>query len=541
MVARKTLAGVLATTVAGATLALTAAPASAAYVIDADDSKTANITAADLVGVGSDTSQHALKLLADAWNGGARTTYGQTFDVATFSALGGGHLPAPLTLDATGGEVVRPTGSGPGRNTLYDATRVSNVDFARSSSAPSEANFTRGQRAIPFAVDTVVVAVAGTNPVSGANPSLTLAQLRGIYQTCTIDSWNEVNPAYPNQPIEAFVPKQGSGTEAFFKTSVLPSGVTSYGDCVKDNVDGTPVQEHDAAIFAAKPNALVPFSKGRAELAGTVKVVAGGEATFKRNLYNVVRAEEANRADIQAFFGENGFVCSAAANPIIKAAGFDQLATAALGGVCGQVLNTSSSNFTLNTITTPSVAISGSGNAAGFNLTASLSSNPQAVGKVTFVEGATVLAKDVSIVSGRAVTTPLKLAAGAHAIKAIYTPGQSNFKGAESTATVTVAAAPAAKTKATITEGFPAKVKLAKKAKKVTVKGTVTVKGATGKVTVKKGKKTVATGTLKAGKAKVSLKNLKPGTHKLTISYAGDATHLEGTKAFTIKVVKAKK
>ena len=157
MSVRKSFGATLAAVVAGSALVMTAGPASAAYTPDSDDSKTTTITATDLVGAGSDTSQHALKLLADAWNGGARTAYGQSFDVASFSALGGGTLPAPLVLDAGGADVPRPTGSGPGRNTLYGSTRVSNVDFARSSGAPSAQQFTDGQRVIPFALDTVVV------------------------------------------------------------------------------------------------------------------------------------------------------------------------------------------------------------------------------------------------------------------------------------------------------------------------------------------------------------------------------------------------
>ncbi|MFC6044674.1 Ig-like domain repeat protein [Nocardioides hankookensis] len=521
---------------------MTAAPAMAAYAPDADDSKTTTITSTDLVGVGSDTSQHALKLLADAWNGGARTDYGQTFDVASFSALGGGTLPAPLVLDQGGADVPRPSGSGPGRNTLFGATRVSNVDFARSSSSPSAQNFTDGMRVIPFALDTVVVAVSGTSPVASFNPTLTLDQLKAIYKTCTLTNWHDVNAAYPSQPIEPFIPKSGSGTEDFFKKSgVLPSNDLTYGACVKDhtddsNADGTRVQEHDPGLFTLKPNAIVPFSKGRAALTnGAVKAVAGDEVAFKRNLYNVVRADEASRADIQAFFGEDGFVCSAAAHDIIKSAGFDQLATSALNGDCGKVLNAASSNYTINTVTTPTVAVTGAGTSAGYNLTATLTSDPTAVGTVTFSENGTELAADVPIVSGRAVSSPIKLAAGSHSVKAVYTPGASNFLGAEKTSTLVVKAP---KVKSVIAESFPAKVKLKKKAKTATVSGVVSVKGATGKVSVKLGKKVLKTVALKGGKAKVALAKLKKGAYKLTIAYAGDATHLAGTKTFTVKVVK---
>jgi ABC-type phosphate transport system substrate-binding protein len=539
MFVRKTLAGVLATTVVGTAMALTAGSASAAaYNPGPEDSKTSGITTTDLIGVGSDTSEHALKLLADAWNQGARDDYGQSFDVSTFGALGankttGDDLPAPLTVDSTSKALVRPNGSGPGRATLYGATKVSAVDFARSSGAPSPADFTNGMRVIPFALDTIVVAVAKSNPVAASNPTMTLAQLQGIYVTCTITNWNQVNPAYPNQAIEPFVPKTGSGTESFFKSKVLPTGTTSYGACVKDHTNdadptGTAVQEHDPAIFTAKPNALVPFSKGRAAIAGTVTAVTGSEVEFKRNLYNVVRQEDANRADIQAFFGENGFVCSAAANSLIKAAGFDQLATSALGGDCGLVLNAASSNFTLNTVTTPTVALTGAGSPSSYSLTATLTSTPAASGTVTFTEGDTVLAADVPIVSGRAVAGQLTLAAGSHDVTATFNPGASNFATASDTETVSVT------TTSKVSESFPATVAKGKKAK-----GTVTVTAdgatATGKVMIMEGSKTLKSASLKAGKATITLPKLAKGKHKLKAVYAGSDAVQSASKSFSIK------
>ncbi|MBZ5739725.1 Ig-like domain repeat protein [Nocardioides mangrovi] len=539
MLVRKTLAGVLATTVVGAALTLTAGSASAvAYSPGPEDSKTSGITTTDLIGVGSDTSEHALKLLADAWNQGARDDYGQTFDVDTFGALGankttGDDLPAPITVDSTGAALARPNGSGPGRATLYGTGKVSAVDFARSSGSPSAADFTNGMRVIPFALDTIVVAVGKSNPVAASNPTMTLAQLQGIYVTCTITNWNQVNASYPNQPIEPFVPKSGSGTESFFKSKVLPTGTTSYGACVKDHTSdadptGSAVQEHDPAIFTAKPNALVPFSKGRAAIAGTVTAVTGSEVEFKRNLYNVVRQEDANRADIQAFFGENGFVCSAAAQDLIKAAGFDQLATSSLGGDCGSVLNAASSNFTLNSVTTPEVSLTGAGSPSAYNLTATLTSTPAAVGSVTFTEGDTVLAADVPIVSGRAVTSPLALGAGSHDVTATFTPGQSNFAGAEDTETLVI------KASSKVKESFPATVAKGKKAK-----GTVTVKAdgatATGTVKIKKGSKTLASGKLKGGKVTITLPALKKGKNSLKVVYGGSSTVNGASKSFSIK------
>jgi hypothetical protein len=64
----------------------------------------------------------------------------------------------------------------------------------------------------------------------------------------------------------------------------------------------------------------------------------------------------------------------------------------------------------------------------------------------------------------------------------------------------------------------------------VSVKGVVTVKGSTGKVTIKKGKKVLKSATLKRGKAIVKLPKLKKGKHRIRAKYLGDAT-TEGSKS----------
>lgn len=536
MLGRKSLRAAISASLAGSVIAMTAGSAFAAYVADPDDSKPAPVSA-DLIGVGSDTSQHALKLLADAWNGGVKADYDATFDVASFSALGSVDLPAPIAKRDDGTAFPRPTGSGPGRAALYGAGRVSEVDFARSSGAPSATDFSNGQRALPFALDTVIPAVAGGNTHAAA--SLTLQDLRDIYVTCTKTTWADGTPIHP------YVPKSGSGTEGFFKGKVLPAGTTNYGACVKDHTDDarpdtTKVQEHDPALFTVDPLAIVPFSKGRAALAGAaVKVVGGDEVAFKRNLYNVVRVEEMTvNSPLDKFFGSNGFVCSAAAHDIIKAAGFDQLATPDHGGDCGKVLDTASSNFTLNEVVTTATSLTGTSASAGqLTLLAKVTGSTTPVGKVTFTEGEKVLAADVPLVSGQAAKSLTGLTPGAHTVKAVYAPGDSIFLGSEKTATVTVKAPAPAKVASSIRETFPAKIKRGARAKGVvTVKLVGSSAVATGKVTIKKGTKTVGSGVLSAGKVKIKLKKLPVGLQKLKIKWPGNAAGLPSSKKFKIRV-----
>jgi len=532
MSARKSFAVALAAVVAGSAFVMTAAPATAEYRADPDDPTGFTPLASDLVGVGSDTTQHAMHLIAQAWNADA----GHGFKIASYAATEAGHAQtAGNTIVLPGGkEITRPNGSGAGRKTLrLDPTLNAEVDFARSSDKLDVDDIGAGLKAIPFALDTVVTAVSNTK-ASNAPASLTAAQLVSIYK-CESTKWNQVGGTSA-ATIEPLAPQSGSGTAKFFKSVlVAANGGTdfSYAGCVTQN---DTVQEHDDSLVKDNPNAIVPISKGRAQLKGGTVRIVGGFAE-KRALYNVVRGSQLNNPSIQAVFGPNGFVCSAAANQLIADSGFLQLATEAHGGVCGTGVD-STSVFTVNqTVSTTTAATATSPAANAVKVVARVKGSTAPTGAVSFYEGATLVRANVPLVSGQATLTRSGVTVGAHTYKAVYTPNDSIFLASQGSATVTVAA-PVVKTKPAISESFPAKVKLAKKAKSVTVKGVVTVKGATGKVTVKQGKKTLKAASLKGGKASIKLAKLKKGTYKLTIAYAGDAKHLAGTKTFTIKVVK---
>lgn len=522
MSARRTLAAALATALAGSALALSAGPASAA--VDPDDT-TFTPTAADLIGVGSDTSQHALKLFADAWNSASPAP---SFKVATYAATGGGTITLP-----TNGDQPRPNGSSAGKAKLYGAGNLSDVDFARSSAPLTDPEIAAGLQAFPFALDTLQMAVSNTVP-SHAPASLTAAQVLGIYKG-TYTNWSQVGGT-PGV-IAPKIPQTGSGTRKFFEDTLkaLNGGVAvSMAGTVAD------VQEHDDAQIKANPDAIAPFSKGRAGLLGTTLRLADGWSA-DRALYNVVRGADLNDPKVQAAFGEAGALCAESSRAMIESLGFEQFATPAKGGVCGSATQAAVTNFkTTKPVVTGTSLVASSPSANSVKLVASVSGKTSPQGTYDFYEGATKIKGSVPLVSSTGTLTLAGVPAGAHTYRAVFVPA-AGFVASEATASVTVSAV-AAKTAVKVSESFPAKVKLKKKAKNVTVKGTVSVTGgATGKVVVKKGTKTLASGNLAAGKAKLSLKKLKPGTYKLTVSYAGDATHLAGTKSFTIKVVKAKK
>jgi hypothetical protein len=294
------------------------------------------------------------------------------------------------------------------------------------------------------------------------------------------------------------------------------------------------VQEHDDTPIKNDPNAVAPFSVGRANLlGGTLQLEAGFSAD--RALYNVVRGTDLGNATIQSVFGEDGFVCSTAARPLIEASGFQQLATPAHGGVCGAPTSDPTSNFTLNQQVATTTTLAGSSPSVGAaHLVATVSGSTAPDGTVAFFEGATQLAGNVPLVSGQATYDVTGATPGAHTYKAVFTPAAgSAFEPSQSTdVSVTVKD----KTTSSITESFPASVAKGKRAS-----GVVTVKlaglsaKATGPVKITEGSKTLVTKALSGGKASIKLPKLAKGKHTLKITWAGDANATGSSKTFTIK------
>ncbi|MBB6627061.1 substrate-binding domain-containing protein [Nocardioides sp. KIGAM211] len=509
MFVRKTLSGLVAAAVAGSALALSAAPALAAT--DVDDT-TFTPVAGDLIGVGSDTSQHALKLLADAFNAQSPAP---TAKLASFAATGGGTITLPS------GAINRPNGSGAGKALLYGSANNPDVDFARSSSALSTAETQAGLQTFPFALDTLAMAVSNSVP-SHAPVSLTAGQIVDIYKG-NITNWSQVGGQ--DGVIAPKIPQAGSGTRSFF---VAQLKAANGGADVALGAAVTEVQEHDDSTIKSNPDAVAPFSVGRAGLLGTTLRIEDG---FRANraLYNVVRGTDVGNAAVQAAFAENGFVCSTAARPLIEQAGFKQLATPANGGACGAATQTPTGNFALNQqVVTTSTLDATSPRARVAHLVAAVSGSTSPQGTFDFYQGETLLTSGVPLVSGQA-TYDAPAEPGTHDYTAIFRPA-AGFDPSQASDSVLVT------TSSSITESFPATVK---KGKRATGKVTVTLAGvsdkATGVVKVLKGTKTVGKGTLSNGVVKIKLAKLTKGKNKLKAVWAGNAVAAGSSKSFTIK------
>lgn len=522
MHARKLLAGLATSAVAVSVLAMTAAPASAVYNPHPDDSA-GTPTAAQLIGVGSDTTQHAVKLVADAYN--------LTAPSATIFTWAACLTPATCgTVTLPSGDINRPNGSGAGKTLLHGAANNTDIDFARSSSANNAAETAAGLQMFPFGLDVLVMAVSGNVP-SHAPTNLTPAQIVGIYKG-DITNWSQI-PGGTAGVIHPKTPQPGSGTRSFWdgQLTAMNNGVpVVYGASVQE------VQEHDDTDIKNDADAIAPFSEGRAGLLGaTLRLETGFSA--KRAVYNVVRGADVANSSVLAAFGTNGYFCSAAAKPLIEQAGFKQLFTPSKGGVCGAATQTATSNFVVDSVqTTTTVTVTGA-SASSARIVAAVTGSTAPSGTVSFFEGATQLASGVPLTSGQAVRVQ-NTAPGTHTYRAVFTPAaNSPFLTSEGTGTGTVQ-----KASSTTTADYPSKVVQGKK-----VKGTITVKltgsssAATGTVTIKLGSKTVGTGTLSNGTVKIKLTGLKVGKNKLTASWAGDTNGNASSVDFKVKITKKPK
>lgn len=510
MIVRKSFTGALLAAVAGSALVFSAGPASAA---DPDDTTFPPVSA-DVIGVGSDTSQHAMFLLANAFNAATPTPANR---LATYAATGGGQITIP------GGAIDRPNGSGAGKSTLYGAGENTNIDFARSSSGLNTAEVNAGLQQFPFALDTMQMAVSNTVP-SHAPQTLTPAQIVSIYKG-DVSNWSEVGGTAG--VIKPKIPQAGSGTRSFF-TSQLTAMNGGTPVTLAASVGET--QEHDDTLVKNDPDAIAPFSVGRAELLGTtLRLTAGWKAD--RALYNVVRGADLAKPEILALFGSNGFVCSDDAAELIEDAGFAQLARPGDSGACGAATQSATTNFTLNepvaaVPTTTTVTVT-SPAARSAKVVAKVAGSSVPQGTVTFYQGQTALST-ANLVGGQATLTKSGLAPGKYTFGAVFTPAEDSpyvESGGVKAGVV--------KTSATISETFPTTVKKGAKAKgSITVKLAGVAAKATGALKVKVGGKTV-TKTLKGGKVTLTLK-LAKGKNTVTVTWGGDANGVGAKKTFTV-------
>jgi ABC-type phosphate transport system substrate-binding protein len=264
----------------------------------------------DVVGVGSDIIQSSVNFLADGYGSlpGYNTAGNKNrvfnFDATadangrnafTDPALGSSAALNPtVTLRAGTSPVRRPNGGGKGITAFIqdgDATNGNRISFVRTPNALTAKNQTNATangvgdtHTVEFAEDSQYIATA---EATNAPPQLSNADLKNIYNG-TWTTWAQVKagdpalsgwtPSAPDATIVPLIPQTGAGVQKVFLTEIGlwdsaangPSSTIPFGT---GSGQVRQVQQNDPSTITTlnatdKPNAIVPFPKGRFALLG---------------------------------------------------------------------------------------------------------------------------------------------------------------------------------------------------------------------------------------------------------------------------------
>lgn len=352
---------------------------------------------ADVVGVGSDTTEFILDQISADYNATHSTGKLYSWD-AINPSNGTEHDTIKAKSGSANCSIPRPFGSSEGIAALENTKTTTGgqpcINFARSSRArgstdPTTISF------IALAGDAVTYA---TQPGSHAPKNLTTADLTGIYN-CSIRHWNQIpgNSGGSTATIQAMLPQNGSGTRSFYLSAI---GLTAPGSCVSTSAtrqgaigaNDQTLEENegvDPSLNKNKANVIFPFSVGKwiAErfhsascgtiancfahptsctptgnqnkfgcnthgtmvlnsINGTAPTTGTGTgttinpaftATFTRLLYDVVNAPQGTiPSSLAKYFGPTGFTCTnATAKKHLKNYGFLNLPNGHALGDCG--------------------------------------------------------------------------------------------------------------------------------------------------------------------------------------------------------------
>ncbi len=95
---------------------------------------------------------------------------------------------------------------------------------------------------LPVAFDALTVVI---NPKNDFIKQLTVAEMKKMWEPAAqgkVTSWNQVNPAWPNQPLKLFGPGADSGTFDYFTEAVVGKSKSSRGDFTASEDDNVLVQ-----------------------------------------------------------------------------------------------------------------------------------------------------------------------------------------------------------------------------------------------------------------------------------------------------------
>ena len=168
---------------------------------------------------------------------------------------------------------------------------------------------------LPIAFDAITVVI---NPKNSFIRQLTVAELKKIWEPTAqgkVTRWNQVNPAWPDQPVKLFGPGADSGTFDYFTEAVVGKAKSSRGDFTASEDDNVLVQG-----VARDVNALGYFGfsyyienkdklkavpivngKGQAIAPSLEAVVKGSYQPLSRPIFIYVNAKSLGKPEVKEF------------------------------------------------------------------------------------------------------------------------------------------------------------------------------------------------------------------------------------------------
>jgi phosphate transport system substrate-binding protein len=168
---------------------------------------------------------------------------------------------------------------------------------------------------LPVAFDAITVVI---NPKNSFIKQLTIAELKKMWEPAAqgkVTRWNQVNPAWPDQPMKLFGPGADSGTFDYFTEAIVGKAKSSRGDFTASEDDNVLVQgvarDTNAlgyfgyAYYVENKDKLkaVPIvnDKGQAVLPSLEAVVKGTYQPLSRPIFIYVNAKSLAKPEVKEF------------------------------------------------------------------------------------------------------------------------------------------------------------------------------------------------------------------------------------------------
>ena len=168
---------------------------------------------------------------------------------------------------------------------------------------------------LPIAYDALTVAV---NPKATWIDTVTVAELKKMFEPAAqgvIKTWDQVNPAWPKQPLVLYGPGADSGTFDYFTEAVNGKAKSSRGDYTASEDDNVLVQGvirtpnalayFGYSYYAANANKIkalkVVNSDGKAVGPSDVSVLDGSYNPLSRPLMVYVNVESLKKPEVKEF------------------------------------------------------------------------------------------------------------------------------------------------------------------------------------------------------------------------------------------------